>query len=572
MKTSGILLIGFALSVFTSCQKPEDDLTPPPLENINNTFSQKALNEPDGMTVLSAPLDNPYTVSNMLIAKANLVQQGVQGASLINVRTTNKYIRFLPNSISEVDQIVKDLDPILFDEPLDRNIIKAGTYYHDSSVPDSVPTPQYTVVDANFTYGSVQWELIDNVYIPEDDNTLKNDSLVEALIIEAFTITGNKDELSLEKSSRWNPAGKIKVWDDATGSYIPVKECLVRAKRFVKLGRDYTDSSGDFYIDTKFRYQVNYSIKWKCHDRFRVRDGLFFTAKFDGPHMKGVWNLNIGGASDQYKSMRFATIHRAANRYFYEDIGGLQRPLPSYSPPISISYRHVESESPGLNIGYVFPFVSEIYIKGKSADGSYLKTYDIFSTTIHELGHASHSRLMGNIQFWQVSNQIQESWADCIEWYISKLEYESIGVGNYNFTNGKGDWKQNWTGIEPTYNDTYTPLFIDLIDSHNQARLKPDGNLRTTLPSDPCPVKVIPTVPVIVMLEQLLPVPMHLFMKSVFIILHWGVVNVSVRIREVGLMGHIACFRKFRMIGLVLYTTTTGILCHSVILIFLMIK
>ncbi len=66
------------------------------------------------MTVLSAPLDNPYTVSNMLIAKANLVQQGVQGASLINVRTTNKYIRFLPKNISEVDQIVKDLDPILF--------------------------------------------------------------------------------------------------------------------------------------------------------------------------------------------------------------------------------------------------------------------------------------------------------------------------------------------------------------------------------------------------------------------------------------------------------------------------
>ncbi len=61
-----------------------------------------------------------------------------------------------------------------------RNIIKAGTYYHDSAFPDSVPTPQYTVVDANFAYGAVQWELIDNVYIPEDDNTLKDESLEEA--------------------------------------------------------------------------------------------------------------------------------------------------------------------------------------------------------------------------------------------------------------------------------------------------------------------------------------------------------------------------------------------------------
>lgn len=463
-------------------------MSPPPADkNVANSFLQKARTEPDGITVLSAPRDNPYTVANMLIAKNNLIQQGVQDAALINVRTTHKYIRFLPVNIAEVNQIVKDLDPILFDEPLDRKILHAGTYYHDPLVPDSVPTPQYTVVDANFTYALVNWELIDNVYIPEDDSLLKNETLENALIIEAFTLTKNKDELSLEKASKWKPAGKVQVWDDAVGSYIPVKECLVRAKRFVKLGRDYTDANGNFYIDKKFRYKVNYSIKWKCHDTFRIRDGLFFTAKFDGPHQKGDWNLNIGGLSDQNKSMRFATIHRAANRYFYENIDGLQRPLPGYAPPISISYRHVESESPGLNIGYVVPFVSEIYIKGKSSDGIYLKTHDIFSTTVHELGHASHSRLMGNIQFWQVSNQIQESWADCIEWYITKLEYESLGVSDYNSNDGESDWKQRWTGFGSDFSEIYTPLFIDFLDSHNQSRLNPNGTLRSTLPADPCP-------------------------------------------------------------------------------------
>ncbi len=290
--------------------------------------------------------------------------------------------------------------------------------------------------------------------------------------------------LHWENHLRWNPAGNIKVWDDAKGSYIPVKECLVRAKRFVKLGRDYTDSNGDFYIDKKFKYQINYSIKWKCHDRFRVRDGLFFTAKFDGPHMKGDWNLTIGGASDQYKNMRFATIHRAANRYFYEDIGGLQRPLPNSSPPISISYLPWETESGGVNIGYVFPFVAEIYIKGKNEDGVFRKTPQIFSTTVHELGHASHSRLLGNIQFWQVSSQIQESWAECIEWYVSKIEYENLGISNFDLSMyGYPNWKQYWTG-ESSLAKKYTPLFIDLIDDHNQARKTGNG---AVLPSDPCP-------------------------------------------------------------------------------------
>ena len=458
--------------------------TPPGLEKEGVVSSQKALNQPDGMTVLSAPLNNPYSVANMIAAKANLVQRRVVGAASINVRTTHKYIRFLPSDIADVDKIVSDIDPILFDEPLDRDIIRAGTYYHDPSIPDSIPTPQYTVVDANFSYGAVQWELIDDIYIPEDDGTIKDEALQDSIIIEAFTITGNKDDLSQEKSSRYHPRGNIKVWDDAKGAQIPVKNCLVRARTFARLGRDYTDSNGDFYIDKRFKSKSNYSIKWKCHDRFRVRDGLFFTAKFDGPKTKSDWNLTIGGNGDENKNMRFATIHRAANRYFYEDIGGLQRPTQSYAPPISISYRHVENESPGLNINYVFPFVSEIYIRGKKEDGVFRKTPQIFSTSIHELGHASHSRLLGNIQFIQVSGIIQESWADCIEWFVTKVEYESLGIVNYNGTTyGETNWKQKWTGVDP-YNDTYTPLFIDLIDVHNQGRETVNG---AVIPSDPCP-------------------------------------------------------------------------------------
>jgi len=95
-------------------------------------------------------------------------------------------------------------------------------------------------------------------------------------------------------------------------------------------------------------------------------------------------------------------------------------------------------------------------------NGSTLRqTHSIFSTTSHELAHVAHAFQMGNIQFWQVSNLIVESWARACQWKITELEY------GYSPSPVPGPI-QNWFyDQDPDFNN-YSPLFIDLEDAFNQ--------------------------------------------------------------------------------------------------------
>jgi len=110
---------------------------------------------------------------------------------------------------------------------------------------------------------------------------------------------------------------------------------------------------------------------------------------------------------------------------------------------------------------------------------------EIFSTTIHELAHTTHWRVMnlGPVQFFQVSANIRESWAVGVEWRITSLEYRSRGIANYGTENYEISASypldrayQYWTR---NLNATYTPLFIDLLDNFNQS----SGD--SSLPNDP---------------------------------------------------------------------------------------
>lgn len=69
----------------------------------------------------------------------------------------------------------------------------------------------------------------------------------------------------------------------------------------------------------------------------------------------------------------------------------------------------------------------DIRIWGKDVNNNYRNTNVIFGFTAHELGHQSHSLYMGNVQYWQVSKSVYESWADAVEWALSNDEYHKLG-------------------------------------------------------------------------------------------------------------------------------------------------
>ena len=78
------------------------------------------------------------------------------------------------------------------------------------------------------------------------------------------------------------------------------------------------------------------------------------------------------------------------------------------------------------------------------------------------MAHQLHSQYLGNIQYWQVSKVIYESWAEAVEWAFTNDEYNRYGVTNYNHANGH----QRWTRASSNWE--YSPLFIDLTDDFNQ--------------------------------------------------------------------------------------------------------
>ena len=407
-----------------------------------------------------------------------------------------------------------------------------GTTYHDPSLPENAITWQYCVVPVGYNMPDIQHELLYEVYIPaKDENTgLKSSATAKQLLLalehESVKLTGNlpENENGLKSTSgllpdEWTPKGTIKVWDDAigstttytqvfdhweyydcstgdpklppqaakvqpmmiqpidqcqravyrsesttvNGSYIPLVQATVHARWFTHIESDLTDNNG-YFETSKFNYEVNYAIKWERAD-FDIRDGNLLQAWYNGPKQKGDWNLNIRGG----ESVMFATMHRAAYKSFYGDNLNLYRPSLHNGGRTKICY--IDNVGTGCFWGdwSINGILPDIRIFGKN-QSAYKPTNQVFGATIHELAHQAHSQYLGNIQYWQVSKIIYESWADAVEWGLSNDEYHKLGIiyndivaQDYDHAfNNRTDWPIITGDI------AYSPIFIDLVDNINQ--------------------------------------------------------------------------------------------------------
>lgn len=112
---------------------------------------------------------------------------------------------------------------------------------------------------------------------------------------------------------------------------------------------------------------------------------------------------------------------------------------------------------------------ADIVIYGRTYYNDLNPTQDIFASTIHELAHWSH-RLFYDRENHKgdyedmVNKFISESWASCIEWYITTNYYSGL-FGELGYRNGFQSWNNQFQ--EPEI--LYTPIFIDLFDTYNQS-------------------------------------------------------------------------------------------------------
>ena len=476
MKILGIVLL-ISLVIF-SCKK----------ENINQLDTKNKISDDniinEQMTQLIRKLDNPYSVSNMKNALDSIQRSNKRFTTdELEIVTTHLYLKFKPKNNNELEILKDDSSLILYSYPLDYDIT-LGTYYHDPSIPDSLPTYQYCSVPVDKKIPSgIEYELLDELFIPDENKdginlnkTKSNDDLVSRLVEESFRLTGNLDSNTLDrkvKASNWRPAGKIRFWDDVTNNWRGVEGVIVKARNWFTTHQGIVDANGNYSCDGTFKGDANYSLDWERYD-FALREAWLDGANINGPKKKGNWDNDFTSG----KNFFHAKVFLWAYRYYHLDIDGLKRPPKNAILKTQMHIRcydengvsNFKKERRFMGLGSAI----KIYSKETSLDGSvtYANSERLLNVVSHELAHASHWELRKNK--WnnnKTEDKLIESWAMGVAWKLTRKVY--FNHNHYAFMTFD-DMKNDEFG-----KNQYTPIIIDLLDNLNQG-----GCCSKTLPID----------------------------------------------------------------------------------------
>jgi hypothetical protein len=469
MKTKFCFLTLLLFTILLSCNQELDYLKEDFQASTKNRSSIRSVGRSQSVMDISqtrtrGKFNNPFYIGTIKAAYLKLKSLG-QISATYNITPNALYVRYLPKDESDFYQLEKTSQTELFEYPLQENDIHNNedvTFEGENLAQDQLPF-QYTVCTIGQVMTNFEVDILDTLFLNHINPIIPYEDWVK-IESEAFVSTGILDPNSLNNvqsipfCDEWFPSGKIEIWDDALNDNIPLEGAKVRVSNWFKWATTYTKENGDFSTSPQyFCKKVKYSIVFETQ-LWDIRDGKLKQASLSGPERRGSWNHII---KEDKKSLGFGTVHRALIRYFTKDVDGLRRPI-VYGQKLKVSYRHEAGSALGWfsSSGFEGIFYSHVHIFG--FNGSILrKTHSIFSTTVHELAHVAHAFQMGNIQFWQVSDLIKESWARACQWKITELEY-----GNSPFP--VPGPIQNWYYDQDPILNNYSPLFIDLEDALNQ--------------------------------------------------------------------------------------------------------
>ncbi|GAA4456331.1 hypothetical protein [Rurimicrobium arvi] len=473
-KILGLALVAFV--IFGSCKK--DDFTSSGKRNLTSKNSDDYSHSIN----LGTHLRNPYTISVMDSAKAILELSSPTDASKFIVRVTHRYVKFKPQTWDQYDLLVADTSLDLYDYPLDYEV-SIGDEYHDPQVPIDSPTYQYAAVPANYTFlSNVPYEILADLYLPEQDpnlffDGLSNSDLINKLVDKAMMLTGNFDDTIGTEAytgnnlkTTFDPSGNVQIYDYGfthpspafTNKYIPLEGVKIRARRWFTSRWAYTDAAGNYVIRPGFKRPANYLLVFERKD-FDVRKGTFGQATINGPKSNLPWNLFISDRRQCFEGH----IFRAAFDYYYDCISGIGRPpIKGFlRPKVKIAAHNKDKAYNAQTHPWVrlLGFYSMIDVWKPDRASA-----EIYSTTIHELGHAAHWD-RNHRKYNACENKVAESWCRGIQYVFTQREYlDRMGLTGFDFWQG---WQylstSNATDVKHMQ-DGYTPIVIDLMDTFNQ--------------------------------------------------------------------------------------------------------
>lgn len=531
-----------------SCQNDDYFLENPKNETSAIDYSQGA-----------KKLENPYTVENMRKAIENIkvklnnkqiLAKNSNSVSNLDVSASHYYIKFKPETEEQEGIIKRDTTMILSDYPLDYEF--TDEYLDNRPELAEGEFPEYWVaVPIDKTLPSnVAYEILEELYIPEEDpifnskNTTSNkgvtqkgtindnEDLLRHLLNEAYTLTGNEDDLLEEPKkesnvqekwifgSKWYPSGTLKIWDSdagettqrvivgynestsydytpcyegdysncptiiitrtpiyeniiTQGKYVPLVGAQVLMRQWFTVRQGITDQNG-YFSTGSVRGKARYIIQWERY-HYSIRSGWFGQAETRGSKVeKQDWNYNIKGGIAEY----YGHIHRAAHNYFYGNIDGLRRPPKNGFLENQIKIAAYDACCDGRNdhYGRYINWLSPIAGPLQAWPTITLKLFNqspsqIFGTTTHELAHSTHARHAGPITFIGSEKRMIETYANTIEWYLTTKYYGNYGVIFPRYFDNDLGYNFGYQNryLERRDNDAiYTSFMVDLIDDYNQ--------------------------------------------------------------------------------------------------------
>lgn len=372
--------------------------------------------------VLGKQLADPYSLDAMSEAFNSLYETK---AGRVELEATDYYVRFLPKNKEEY-YALEDSGIELLDHPMDYEIVREGDYYHDPEIEAGQITWQYAVIRKGMVYPQyIQHEVLEKCYIPEHspDFQMTKASGIDWAAVErqSFFLTGNEDLLlssptKAGETSEIYPSGSITIEDPRfSESPIGVKGVKVSCNVFVKTASAYTDEDGKYIIDAQFQSKPRYRIVFKNKYGFGIGFNLILQPASASTLGKGPTSgvsLHITGDSDRKLYTR-AVVNNTAYEYYEKcKTPGSAIKTPPANLRIWLFQKMKSSCAAMLQQGafvdeskigdYLgeFSILLKMFLPDITLGLDGLDTYeDIYSTTSHELAHASHFMKVG-VDYW----------------------------------------------------------------------------------------------------------------------------------------------------------------------------
>ena len=388
----------------------------PAERNLNYEYGRNLSHE---KIVLGERLENPYKTENITKALNSLYPTK---ADRVELESTDLYVRFLPENKEQCDTLVS-MGLRLTDHPLDYDILVEGDWYHDPDVPEGDVTWQYAVVPIDFVFPDIRYEVIDECFLAENASTKAFEDLNwDEIERHSYILTGNEDKLVPDTKGPGDksapPKGRITILDEHYNDGIPigVSGVLVSCNSFVKYDDCYTDSEGYYQMSKKFSSNIRYRIIFENELDFTIGlNMILFPASVStlGKSSPSGVDMTVTKDSDDNLYKR-CVVNNAAYDYISSCMSrsGLDIAAPPTDVNIWIFNTLRSSSAVMLHHGAVLEnqsiknylgeyssllrfFLPDITIGAKGTD----EYREIYSSTCHELAHASHFARVGKI-YW----------------------------------------------------------------------------------------------------------------------------------------------------------------------------